>query len=484
MQTTRRHPTTGLLARLDDARRAAAVAEVEIVLATLEWAHAHPEESLGDPRHAAVSGTSGPSAGYAADSPAYLHGDRALELGGPGCPAVTEAAVVEWAAALGTTTEAGRRFVGDVLETHHRLPRAWAALTQAADPEQGDTAVPWWKVRRLAQATKHLPLAGAAFVDAQVAAVGGRVGPAQLDRLVAEALVRFDPETAEEQALAAAEDRHVTIGAQSGAGLRMVDHTGTAVVEAVLDATDAADLEAAVSTVAAELAALGSRESLPARRAAALGEIARRQLQGAGEPRTRRDLTVYVHVSEDAVRAAADPTTDPTTDVSDHPVGEPTENPLVRVESTPGTLTSLGGGFTTLEVLARWVTESVADTRITVRPVIDQRVERHTEAYEFPDRLAEQVRLREATCVFPHCRRAARRCDTDHVVPHARGGPTSTDNAAPLCRTHHRAKTHLGWAYHRAPEGPAEQGRPDWLWTSPHGRTYLRTPQGTRSAGG
>src|SRR6201991_4239063 len=35
--------------------------------------------------------------------------EQALPLGGEGCPEVTEFAVVEWAAALGKSTESGRR---------------------------------------------------------------------------------------------------------------------------------------------------------------------------------------------------------------------------------------------------------------------------------------------------------------------------------------------------------------------------------------
>ncbi|MCL8027569.1 HNH endonuclease signature motif containing protein [Nocardioides bruguierae] len=256
----------------------------------------------------------------------------------------------------------------------------------------------------------------------------------------------------------------------------MVDHTGTVCLDATLDVTDAADLDAALAVVAAQLQEQGHTGGLDARRAAALGEIARRQLEddqhdartGTGTGRAARDLTVYVHVSEDAIRAAA------------HGTADAHQEPLARVEPGPGTLSALGGGFTSLEVLHRWVTESTGRTSIAVRPVIDQRTQRHAEAYEFPDRLKEQVRLAEPTCVFPWCRRPSRRADIDHVEPHAHGAGTSTDNAAPLCRRHHRAKTHLGWRYERA---LSSQGiATGWRWTSHDGLDYLVTPAGTTSA--
>ena len=64
-----------------------------------------------------------------------------------------------------------------------------------------------------------------------------------------------------------------------------------------------------------------------------------------------------------------------------------------------------------------------------------------------PDRHAETTAVRDRTCVFPWCTRPARRCDTDHTIPAARGGPTCPCNLAPLCRRHHRIKTHGGWTY-------------------------------------
>ena len=103
----------------------------------------------------------------------------------------------------------------------------------------------------------------------------------------------------------------------------------------------------------------------------------------------------------------------------------------------------------------------------------------HVGAYEVPDRIAEQVALRDHTCAFPWCTRPARRlrtddhgCDCDHVVPHGRAGPTCSCNLAPLCRRHHRLKTHGGWTYTTLEPGT-------YLWSSPHRYQYLRNHEGT-----
>ena len=64
------------------------------------------------------------------------------------------------------------------------------------------------------------------------------------------------------------------------------------------------------------------------------------------------------------------------------------------------------------------------DTEVTVKPVIDLNEHIHVEGYEVPDRLREQVTLRDHTCVFPWCTRSARKMDADHVIPYAEGGTT------------------------------------------------------------
>jgi len=69
------------------------------------------------------------------------------------------------------------------------------------------------------------------------------------------------------------------------------------------------------------------------------------------------------------------------------------------------------------------------------------------------------LRARDRHCRFPGCRRTARDCDADHVIPYdhrdpAAGGATCIRNLALLCRHHHRLKTHApGWAFRMDPDG-------------------------------
>ena len=134
----------------------------------------------------------------------------------------------------------------------------------------------------------------------------------------------------------------------------------------------------------------------------------------------------------------------------------------MRVEETRG--------FVGIGRLAEWCTDP--RTQLDVRPVLDLSSHIHTEAYEVPDRLAEQSDQRDLTCVFANCTRPARRCDHDHRVPYDEGGATCSCNIVPLCRGHHRLKTHGGWSYTLLHPGT-------YLWRSPYGYLYLRDHHGT-----
>ncbi len=287
-----------------------------------------------------------------------------------------------------------------------------------------------WRAGRIAEQTICLPEAGAAHVDRYLAPVAHSCSWAQLDRVVEEALVRFDPAAAEAKRRAAAEKRHVDVQ------LDQVSFDGTVRIDAEVDLADALDLEDALRAGAKQQADLGSTESLDVRRSIALGDLARRQLA----------------------------------------FGFDTEAPRGRWSSTSTSPTTWSAGVPTPGPRSRWTRSrsgaATRDAKITVKPVIDLNEHIHVEAYEAPDRLKDQNALVDVHCVFPHCTKPAARCDTDHVVPYADGGQTSSANTAPLCRRHHRAKTHSAWDYSVLDRG-------SYLWTSPNGLKLIRDHTGT-----
>ena len=356
--------------------------------------------------------------------------DTGAKLAGEGAPLVAEFALMELVAVLGRTPDGGRRYVARILECAWRLPHVYAAVTS------GRLAP--WRAMKIAEATIDLNADAAAFVDRQLFAAH-KVSWAQLDRLIDEAIKRFDAELAERQR----ESEQL--------GVRFSDPTpdGIAYLDATLDAGDAADLEAATRRRAATRAQFGDESSHEVRMARSLGDIARNDLEldltkvdeATGEVTTvsvGRKADVVVHVTPESLTG---------------------ENPVGRCNNRPVATTQI----------REWLQQA---SHITVRPVVDLADCDHVDAYEIPDRLRRHVTWRDHTCRFPGCTHPATGCDLDHRQPYAAGGATCPCNLTPLCRRHHRAKTHSRWRYESLAPGI-------YRWTSPLGRRFLVTPTGT-----
>ncbi|NYE38933.1 hypothetical protein F4692_004088 [Nocardioides cavernae] len=443
----------GLLASIRSARDLENAAAARRLDLAARWADLHPPESI----HSAASFT----------VPGCEHEEP---IAGPGTPLVAEFCVAELGAVLGISTTAAKRLVGHALELRHRLPRLHAAVQSGV--------VPAWRARSVAETTIHssppLTVEAAAFVDAQVAAVAGRIGPAQLDRLVAEAIKRYDladadPSADPEDGWQHVDPRHATLNSED------VHYAGTMRFEAELDIADALDLDRALAHGAATMKALGSDASLDVRRSAALGELARTQaaldlaFSAGGRAACATDEGGRVAREERA--GVSRPDLPHAREVVLHAHFSASPTPDGPILDQNGRLEE-GQRLVLLDQVKDWCTDT--RTKVTIRPVIDLTTELTTPAYEPTTRIREAVIIRDRTCVFPWCTRSARRCDLDHVTPYDAGGPTSTSNLAPLCRTHHRLKTHSAWHYETTAPGTYE-------WTSPHGHRFRRDPTGTRA---
>jgi hypothetical protein len=256
------------------------------------------------------------------------------------------------------------------------------------------------------------------------------VGWTQLDRLIAEAVLRFDPERAEAERQAVADQRYLDIDEPNAHGL--------AHISGLLDAADARDLNDALSRRATLLGSQGSEASLDVRRSQAVGELARADLVCDLEGAPARPATINVHITAGTLTG---------------------ENPVARWNDRP----------IAAEQVREWLGSA---TSIVVRPVIDLAEHVPVTSYEIPERHRVSVELRDHTCRFPHCGRKSRACDLDHARPHGRGGPTCPCNLVPLCRRHHRAKTHSRWHYKVVRPGT-------YAWTSPNGFTWQVDHRGT-----
>ena len=426
MTTTTSEIETGAAAAVLDRAAEALVArqraDVALLVAAVEWAELHQVASRDE---AACWG-----------EPAIFE-EGASMLGDPGAPLIAEFAPLALAAELGWTTAAATELMGHGLDLKYRLPRVWTMVLQLT--------VPVSVARQAAQLSHDLPTAVALDADRKVAAwaaAGGRSGYLSRRRiavLVNEVRLYHDPDRAvddEQQALAA---RKV----ESWPGIT----PATTDIHMRLDTADADAFTEAVGRVAETLAELGDEDPLEIRRARAVGVLAdpprALDLLTRGTdpgPRTRTPTSLWLHLSDTS---------------------------LLDIDMYGGAVVSERLGVVTTDLVKAWL----ADSTVVLQPVLHDTCSDAVDQHDPPAWMADQVRLRDPVCVFPGCRRPSRACDLDHIeayLPLELGGPpgqTSAERLAPLCRHHHRAKTHGGWRYRRRLDG-------SYRWTSPSGRTY------------
>jgi hypothetical protein len=79
-----------------------------------------------------------------------------------------------------------------------------------------------------------------------------------------------------------------------------------------------------------------------------------------------------------------------------------------------------------------------------------------------PAHLRRAATTRHPHCAFPGCDQPATVCDIHHLLPRARGGPTSLPNLVPLCTFHHQIAIHRwGWALTLHSDGTTTATSPD-----------------------
>jgi 5-methylcytosine-specific restriction endonuclease McrA len=436
-------PTPGaMLGRISFARKVADAAEVEILELAVAWAHAHPDlDRDGNEKPWRVRRT----------APVWQPGEYDASVARSddldvvewcGIPGIAWDAPAAFAAATSMTTTAGKAVIRDALVLKHRLPLVWSRVLAGE--------VQAWRARRIAQTVLGAHADVAADLDARIAPIAGTVGPVTLSRLLDEAMLRLHAEEREIKQLEDLDARYVRLLEGS------INDSGIADLIARGDWKDLHDLDQALSALAACLKEQGCEESLEVRRSMALGiladpERAHAMLTGAdAPPPARKQVVVHLHLSEAALRGHEVVGRNATT-------GQPVLAEQVRA----------------------WCSRT--DTHVVIKPVRDlnDAAGTHAEAYEIPDRLREHVTLLHPTCVFPFCTKSSAKSDLDHIVAYDDGGATAAHNLAPLCRHHHRLKTHAGWTYRPLDPDDPLTAPGTFLWTDPHGNAYLRTPTGT-----
>ncbi len=317
------------------------------------------------------------------------------------------------------------------------------------------------------------PAVAAAVVDellARAERAGGWVETAgPLRRRTAAVLAGVDATVARERVAREVERRGMSRRIESSVLDRW---EGTYPVE------DARVAWAAIDTVARQLLAQGSANTLAQARADAHLSLLLRQVT----------TTIHLHPTVPAGGAAR----------SEQPVGSPVTDTLTDTltDALTDTLTDTElveltnyGGHPGASVSPDWLERRLEDgSAVLDVPVVCHpdtgaaqssptgvgagwtggAAARSELAYRPSPALREAVRLRDAHCRFPGCAITARFCDLDHVRPWPIG-PTHLDNLMTLCRRHHRIKQRHGWRVRLYPDGTID-------WHTPDGRVLTTHP--------
>ena len=148
---------------------------------------------------------------------------------------------------------------------------------------------------------------------------------------------------------------------------------------------------------------------------------------------------------------------------------------LLGIDDAPATITL--GDRQPEPVSAHAVRDLIADPdcpstlrRLVIDPITGHLLDRGRRSYAVSDAMRAFLALRDRTCRFPGCSRAARRCQIDHAVAWDDGGGTDRANLGPLCTRHHQLKTHGGWDIADVDADGTV------MWRTPMGRRYRVRP--------
>lgn len=148
----------------------------------------------------------------------------------------------------------------------------------------------------------------------------------------------------------------------------------------------------------------------------------------------------------------------------------PTTAPSTSPTTAATTSATLEGyGPISDEVARRLAAHAPSFVRLLTHPETGAVLSVGRDRYTVPRDLKLWLRIRDETCRFPGCGRAAAHSDIDHTVDWQHDGATRHDNLAHLCEAHHRLKHNTAWRVNHAGGGALE-------WNAPSGRVYRTEP--------
>ena len=421
----------------------------------------HPAERL-DVLYAEIERTTREIAVLQAEQVHLLAEYNALFAASPFCDFVTD----EIALALHSTLNAANKRLTLATTLVTRLPGTLAAM------EAGDLDLP--RAEAIAEVTRPLSDELAGEVEDQVLAGAVQQNPNQVRRAAAKAVLRLDPQGAEQRHARRREDRYVEI---------LPAAEGMADLYALLPAEDAMRIKVRLDAYAKAQPKSDPR-TMDQRRTDAMTDLLLDRNVGpiTTTVRVTMPATLLATATQavltsphEGARPSGKPRSTSRTSHPRHPratAATPAPIPAATVvsagegsRSEPYPAELAGYGVITSSQAVTLAAHDATWRRLLTDPATGDLTEVSRHQYAPPAALADHVRARDQRCVFPGCSVAAEKCDLDHRVPYPRGA-TSAENLAALCRHHHRLKHRAGWTLTRRLDGAH-------VWTSPQERDYL-----------
>ena len=336
--------------------------------------------------------------------------ERLVRFGADGTASVGEFVAVEIAAVLGISPGSAIGRIADVLNVRDRHPVLWEAVLGGR--------IRFYQAAGVALECARLSATQVTEIDAKCAQALGQWPWVRVLKELPGWIIAADPAAAEAREVLARKERKVHV-----TGIK----DGQVEVFARLNPADGIAFEDAVSSIAATLPAQDlpadvqalifdetdvQRVKLNARRAAAMGELARSRFGQDTLP--VRELIV-------SIDAQQIPLTD---DVGQELSG------VARVEKWG-------------DLLANRLPELLKGCKVIVRPVIDPNSLAAVDAHDPTAAMKLALNVQDPYCVGPFGSTPARACDMDHTQPYAEGetGQTKLPNLGNLSRRIHRPKT-------------------------------------------
>jgi hypothetical protein len=300
----------------------------------------------------------------------------------------------------------------------------------------------------LAHSTHQLPDHTTAEAEPVLLEAARHLDPPRLRQAITHLRLVADPDGADTQAERQHQQRGLWVSAT---------WEGMVALQGLLDPEAGQTLLAALEPLARPANAQDTRSG-GQRRADALTELARRQLEGGRLPRSggvRPQLLVTVdlhsllsHPGGLGGEAGGPVPLDPETCRRLACDGAVTRVLITRHPTDP-TL-SVSGDQTSLAAQLQAAATMLPPT-LGGAPTQPLEVGRATRVVSAAQRHALVVRDRG--CAVPDCDHPPGWCEAHHLVHWLHGGPTDLDNLALLCRAHHRAVHEGGWRLGRDPDG-------------------------------